>query len=53
MSLSQSMSEMELSTVMSPDNVRLIQLALYYDFILYNMQQKPFGVLLVSGGGGN
>ena len=45
------MSEMELSTVMSPENVRVIQLALYYDFVLYNMQQKPFGVLLVSGGG--
>jgi len=45
------MGNMELSTVMSPENVRVIQLALYYDFVLYNMQQKPFGVLLVSGGG--
>ena len=51
MSLSQLMGNMELSTVMSPENVRVIQLALYYDFVLYNMQQKPFGVLLVSGGG--
>lgn len=51
MSLSQSMGNMELNTVMSPENVRVIQLALYYDFVLYNMQQKPFGVLLVSGGG--
>ena len=51
MSLSQSMGNMELSTVMSPKNVRVIQLALYYDFVLFNMQQKPFRVLLASGGG--
>ena len=51
MSLSQSMGNLELSTVMPPENVRVIQLALYYDFVLYKMQQKPFGVLLVSGGG--
>jgi hypothetical protein len=40
-----------ISTVMSPKNVRVIQLALYYDFVLFNMQQKPFRVLLASGGG--
>ena len=51
MSLSQSMGDMELSTAMSSENVRVMQLALYYDFVLYNMQQKPFGVLLKSGGG--
>ena len=31
--------------------VRLVQKALYYDFVLYNMQQKPFGVLLAQNGG--
>ena len=51
MSLSQEMGNMKLSTVMSPENVRVIQLALYYDFVLYNMHQKPFRVLLVSGNG--
>jgi len=33
-----------------PSN-RVMQLALYYDFVLYNMQQKPFGVLLSNYGG--
>ena len=51
MSLSQEMGNMKLSTVMSPENVRVIQLALYYDFVLYNMHQKPFRVLLVYGKG--
>jgi hypothetical protein len=52
MSLSQQMSSIELSApTLSPETMRLIQLALYYDFVLFNMQEKPFRVLLVSGGG--
>lgn len=52
MSLSDDMGGIELSApTLSPETVRLMQLALYYDFVLYNMQQKPFRVLLVSGGG--
>jgi len=42
------MSETELSALPSKS---VIELALYYDFILYNMQQKPFGVLLAIHGG--
>ena len=52
MSLSDQMSSIELSApTLSPETMRLIQLALYYDFVLFNMQEKPFRVLLVSGGG--
>jgi hypothetical protein len=52
MSLSDQMSGIELSApTLSPETMRLIQLALYYDFVLFNMQQKPFRVLLASGGG--
>jgi len=47
MSLSEEMSAIELTTM----PIHLIQKALYYDFVLYNMQQKPFGVLLASNGG--
>ena len=46
------MSYLELSNQpLDAENKRLIQLALYYDFVLYNMQQKPFCVLLVNHGG--
>jgi hypothetical protein len=45
MSLSEAMSGIELMPK------HLVQKALYYDFVLYNMQQKPFGVLLASQGG--
>ena len=52
MSLSDDMGGIELSApTLSPETVRLMQLALYYDFVLFEMQQKPFRVLLVSGGG--
>ena len=47
MSLSEGMSGIELTSMPT----HLIQKALYYDFVLYNMQQKPFGVLLASNGG--
>jgi hypothetical protein len=47
MSLSEAMSGIKLTTTPK----RLVQKALYYDFVLYNMQQKPFGVLLASNGG--
>ena len=47
MSLSEAMSGIKLTTTPR----RLVQKALYYDFVLYNMQQKPFGVLLASNGG--
>jgi hypothetical protein len=50
--LGDDMGGIELSApTLSPETVRLMQLALYYDFVLFNMQQKPFGVLLVLGGG--
>jgi hypothetical protein len=48
---SEAMSGTELSDSLKPEIVRLIQMALYYDFVLYNMQQKPFyGLLSVHGG---
>lgn len=50
--LGDDMGGIELSApTLSPETVRLMQLALYYDFVLFNMPQKPFRVLLVSGGG--
>jgi hypothetical protein len=50
--LGDDMGGIELSApTLSPETVRLMQLALYYDFVLFEMQQKPFRVLLVSGGG--
>lgn len=49
--LSEAMSGIELSEPLKPEIVRLIQTALYYDFVLYNMQQKPFYVLLSVHGG--
>jgi hypothetical protein len=52
MNLIQTIGNLELSApALSPENMRLIQLALYYDFVLHNMQQKPFRVLLVTSGG--
>lgn len=48
---SEAMSGTELSDSLKPEIVRLIQMALYYDFVLYNMQQKPFYVLLSVHGG--
>ena len=49
--LSEAMGGIELSEPLKPEIVRLIQMALYYDFVLYNMQQKPFYVLLSVHGG--
>jgi hypothetical protein len=51
MSLSEAMSGIKLTTTPTTTPRRLVQKALYYDFVLYNMQQKPFGVLLASNGG--
>ena len=52
MNLIQTIGNLELSApALSPENMRLIQLALYYDFVLHNMQQKPFRVLLTTSGG--
>ena len=48
---SEAMSGIELRESLKPEIVRLIQMALYYDFVLYNMQQKPFYVLLSVHGG--
>jgi hypothetical protein len=49
---SEAMSGIELrESSLEPEIVRLIQMALYYDFVLYNMQQKPFYVLLSVHGG--
>lgn len=48
---SEAMSGIELKESLKPEIVRLIQMALYYDFVLYNMQQKPFHVLLFVHGG--
>lgn len=49
--LSEEMGDIELSEPLKPEIVRLMQMALYYDFVLYNMQQKPFYVLLSVHGG--